>query len=535
VSLWLKYRYQKIMVAPKVLTKSQKTLFAGLGAILILAAIKLGLHLIFNRGYGYFRDELYYIICGRNLAIGYVDQPPLVAFIAAIEEKITGTSLSSFRFLPALAGAIKVLLAGLIAREMGGRRYAQLLAGAAVLFAPIFLGIDNFLSMNAFEPVFWGGCLYVTIRLINGANPKLWLIFGLLAGLGFENKHSMVFFGAGLFIGLLLTDARRLLASPWCWIGLSIGALVALPNIIWQFQNNFATFELLKNVKNSNKNIVLGPVPFFLEQIKVLNPLSGPLWIGGLLWLLVSKSARRYRYLGICYLATFAIIVALKGKNYYLVPIYPMLFAAGGAGLELWVTNRKEDRFHLAWLPVAYLLLLIITGSLLMPLALPILKPEQYVGYAKAVHLEPPRSERSHTAALPQIFADQFGWPEMTRQVADAFNTLSAEEQREAVIFTSNYGEASAINFFGTAYNLPPAISGHQNYFLWGTRGASGNVMIVIDDDDESLRKIYDEVLLYGRCQHPWAETYENSVNVYICRGIKQPLNELWPRAKKWL
>src|SRR4051812_14891490 len=239
-----------------------------------MAALTTAAHLVCVNQYGVFRDELYYLACGQHLDWGYVDRPPLVAVAARFSRTLFGNSLSSIRLLPALAGAAKFVLAGIIAREFRGRRWAVALACVAVLFAPIYLGIDNFLSMNAFEPVFWMGCAYIVARIANGASSRLWLWFGILLGLGLENKHSTVFFGVAMLAGLLLSRLRREFTKTWIWLGALVAVLIALPNVIWEMQHHWATYELLSNIAHSNKNVVLGPAAFIGQQILMMNPAS---------------------------------------------------------------------------------------------------------------------------------------------------------------------------------------------------------------------------------------------------------------------
>src|SRR5712692_5106601 len=212
---------------------------AGLSIFLFL------LHMLFNGRYGYFVDELYYLTCSHHLAWGYVDQPPLIAVATWLERVTLGDSLHASRFLPALAAGLRVLLTGLIARELGGRIYAQALACIAVIVAPLYLGLDNLLTMNAFEPLFWMGCALIAIKIIKGGDQRLWLLFGVLAGIGLENKHSMLFFGFGFFFGLLLTPERRLLRQPWIWLGGLLAFLIFLPNLVWETHRSFPTIELL--------------------------------------------------------------------------------------------------------------------------------------------------------------------------------------------------------------------------------------------------------------------------------------------------
>lgn len=498
--------------------------------ILCFGAATLLLHLLTNGGYGYFRDELYYIACGQHLAWGYVDQPPLSILLVRLSRMVFGDSLHGIRLLPAVAAAGTVVLTGMIARQLGGRAWAVALSCAASFTAPVYIINGNFFSMNAFEPLLWMGCIYFIIRIINGGPSSLWLWVGLLAGLGIENKHSTVFFGIAVAVAVLLSPERRHFTEKWIWLAGFIACLIALPNVIWQIQNNWATWELLSNVARSNKNVVLNPFDFLAQQVLLMNPGTLPLWLGGLIWLFASTDGRRYRALGIVYILALIEFIVLHGKVYYLAPAYPMLFAAGGIAVE------RLFRTRWSWLKPAMATLMILPAAILAPIALPILAPEKLVAYMQAIHFQPPRTETSHTAALPQYFADQFGWEQMVASVAQAYNRLSPEDKNRAAIFCQNYGQAGAIDFFGPQHGLPPAISGHQNYFLWGPGTCTGEIILVLDDDDDDEREQFAEVEDLGTVESsPWAMPWEQRQRILLCRGLKGDLRTIWPKVKNWL
>src|SRR4030095_14480835 len=405
---------------------TQKRSGSELTLIVLFSAVALLVHLLTNGRYGYFRDELYYIACSQHLAFGYVDQPPLSILLLRPSELLLGSSLFAIRLLPALAGAATVAITGFIARELGGRALAIALACAGSLCALFNLAVGNFSSMNAFEPLFWMGCVYLLVRIINGGSPALWLWFGVLIGLGLENKHSTAFFAAGIFVALLLTPERRHFAKKWIWFGGLIAFAIALPNLLWQLQNHWPTYELLSNVASSDKNVALSPAQFILQQIVFMNPGTLPLWLSGLIWLFGSRDGRRYRALGITYLVMLAEFIILHGKSYYLAPAYPMLLVAGGVDVGSVFSHR------LKWCKAVLLALILATGALLAPLAVPILPPAKLVAYTRAIGMRLPRTETSHTAPLPQIFADQFGWEEMAASVGHVYNHLRPEDKKRA-------------------------------------------------------------------------------------------------------
>jgi Dolichyl-phosphate-mannose-protein mannosyltransferase len=447
-----------------------------------------------------------------------------------LSQSLLGNSLFAIRLLPALAGAATVALTGLIARELGGRGWAVALGCAGSLCALFNLAVGNFFSMNVFEPLFWMGCIYLLVRIINGGSPILWLGFGAILGLSLENKHSTAFFSAGIFIALLLTPERRHFAEKWIWFGGLIAFAIALPNILWQAQHHWPTYELLNNIAHSDKNVALAPAQFIVQQVVFMNPGTLPLWLAGLVWLFGSRDRRRYMALGIIYLVILAEFIILHGKSYYLAPAYPMLLAAGGVAVERVFANR------LKWCKPALLVAILATSALFVPLAVPILPPGKLVAYMRAIGLQLPRTETAHTAPLPQIFADQFGWQEMVASMAHVYHHLRPEDEKRAAIFCQNYGEAGAIDFFGPKFGLPPAISGHQNYFLWGPRDWTGEVALVLDTRDDDERELFASVEDLGQIvSSPWAMPFERRTHIYLCRNLKMNVGGLWPRLKNWL
>jgi 4-amino-4-deoxy-L-arabinose transferase-like glycosyltransferase len=507
--------------------RQHRLLLTANGIILCMAACKLLVHLYAGRHYGYFVDELYYLACSRHLDWGYVDHPPLIALITSIARSLFGDSLPAIRFLPAVAGAGEVALAALIARELGGKRFAQGLAALATLVAPGILAGDNLLSMNAFEPLFWMGCAWLLIRIVKTGNQKLWIWFGILAGFGLENKYSMLIFGAGIVLGLLLSPQRRSLASPWLWIAGAAAFLIFLPNLLWNIRHHFPFLELQANIRRSGRDVPLGPLQFFGQEILTMHPLTLPVWLAGLWLFFGTKSGKPFRALGWAWVFAAVVIIALSPRVYYLYPAFPILFAAGAV---LW-----EARLHgqPAWRKLAWPALMAATGAVLAPLAIPVLPPETYIRYTKALHLAPPAIETHRLGPLPQIFADQFGWEEMAATVARVYNRLPVEIRPKTAIFAQNYGQAGAIDLFGPKYGLPPAISGHQSYFLWGPRGYTGESVIVMAGRQRDLESRFAAVEKVASVSHPYSMPYEH-FDVFYCRGLNQPLIEIWPQVKSW-
>jgi hypothetical protein len=501
------------------------------GGMMIVAGTafaKLVLHCVFNNRYGYFRDEFDYLACGDHLAWGYVDQPPLLPFLVRVSRVVLGDSLRSIRFLPALATSAVVVLTALIARELGGRRFALVLSAVAVLIAPVYLSGGSLLTTNCLEPLLWMGCVYFAILAIK-RDARYWVCFGVVAGLGLQEKYSIAIFGFGIVVGLLISKQRKALLSKWFWIGGLAAFVIFLPNLIWNVQNHWPFLELMHNIKTTGKDVQLSPIEFFAQQILLLHPLTAPIWIAGLFALLLSPRLKNYRFLGWCYLISFAAFVLLKGKNYYLAPIYPMLFAAGAITLE-----NGIERVRRGWLKPAILVLLLAGGAWFAPLVVPVLSIDRFIAYMDTLPFKVPRTEHSHmSAALPQHYADQFGWEEMTAMTAQAWSRIKPEERADCGIFAQDYGQAGAIDFFGRRYGLPPALSGHQTYFLWGPRGYSGNCLIVLDDRKEVLEQKFEHVEYVGSSDSPYA--LERNIPVFICKGAKfGSLEQIWPQLKKW-
>ena len=512
------------------------------------ALFKLLLHCTFNSNYGYFRDELYFIACGEHLAFGYPDHAPLVALVAKTNRVLFGDSLFALRLFPALAGAFKVFLTAVLVKEFGGKRFAAFLACLCVLCAPIYLAIDDLFSMNPFEPIFWMLCVYFAIKAIKGGSLRVskgaelefnksqaenssinWLFFGIFAGLGLMNKHSMLFFGFSLIVGLLLTSTRKVFLDKYFWLGGVIALLIFLPNIIWQIQNNFATLELLQNVQKSGKNVVMSPLQFFVSQILGMFPTAFPVWLAGIWFFLADKNGRRFRFLGIAYLVLLALMIYLKAKDYYLAPVYPMLFAGGAVWLEQLIERISLLRVVKYALPI----LIFIPAILVAPTLLPILPIETLVRYEEKMGFKPPKSEVGHTSELQQIFSDQLGWQEMVEKVADVYNHLPPEDRAKAGIYAGNYGQAGAIDFYGAKYGLPKAISPHQSYFLWGPREYTGEVLILLGASKERAEKSCNSVEEKTEVNFAYSESYEQ-YKIIICRNTKKPLPEIWQSLKFW-
>jgi hypothetical protein len=508
----------------------RESLFSGGMAIAwAVAAVAVLLQTLTDGRYGYFRDELYFIATSNHLAWGYVDFAPLAAVILRVNRVLFGESLHALRLLPALAQGAQIVLTGLIARALGGKRFAMFLSGVCVLVAPVVLVMGGRYSMNVFEPLLWMGCIYFLLLAINRNQPKLLVWSGVLLGLGLENKHSTAFFLFALVVGIVATSERRLLKSKWLWIAVGIAFLICLPNLIWQYQHDFPTWVDLNNVRKTGKNTVLPPLNFLLQQFMMLNPASALVWIAGLGFLLFHREGKRYRVLGVTYLAFLAVMMALHAKDYYLAPIYPMLFAAGGVYWEELIRRRAGLR----WVRVALPAFVAALGAVAAPLVIPILPIAKVVPYMKSLGIKLPHTETHDSEPLPQHFADEFGWPEMVAAVADVYNAMPPDERAKTGILAGNYGEAGAIDFFGARYGLPKSISAHQNYYYWGPRNYTGESLILLQWDLDDAQR-YCESVEKGPALDPFYGMDEEHYTILVCHGLKAPLASVWPKLKHW-
>ena len=488
-----------------------------------LAAAKIFLQFLGINHYGLFRDELYYIACGQHLAWGYVDQPPIIGLVAWLARHLFGDSLVAFRLFPVLAGAATVVLTGVLCRELGGGRLAQFLAATGVLLAPLFLAIDSFLSMNAFEPVFWLSGAWIVVRIVKGASPRLWLAFGVVAGIGLENKHTMLVFGFAIIVGLLLSDEYALFRSKWIWAGALLAFALFLPNLIWEVRHGWPQIQVVHNAQKF-KNVHLSAAGFLFEQVLFLHLFSLPLWVGGLAWYFFAPEGKRFRFLGWTYLIVLAMYMLLDGKSYYLLPAYPLLMAAGGLAFERFSESQRHRL-----LGVAYPAVLIVGGLVTLPFGVPVLPVDTFVTYSKAIpYARWVKTERDATAALPQFYADMFGWDNMAETVARVYHGLPQSEQASCAILAGNYGEAGAIDYYGPKLGLPRAISGHNSYYLWGPRGYSGACVILFGERSDEYKNYFGKVEHVATISNPYGMPSEQNVPVYLCRKPRAPLASQW-------
>jgi 4-amino-4-deoxy-L-arabinose transferase-like glycosyltransferase len=497
----------------------------GLRPSLVLFLVSMALHLLANGHYGFFRDELYFIVCGERPDWGYVDQPALVPLLAAASHHIFGDHLLGFRLLPALVMSITVAFSAEYTRILGGARFAQWLAGLCVLLGPIFLIQGVLFSTDMIQALTWLGLAWVLARLEQSGDERWWLAFGAIAGFSLNTKYLIAFFLAALAIGLLATPQRRSLAKPWVWLGALLALAMMTPNLLWQQAHGWPFIELGK-AGSGGKNLPMSLPQFFLQQMLQTGPLAALVWIAGLWAGMVRPKPASARAFPIAWAVLMLLFVQSHGKPYYLAPIYPILFGLGAVRIEAWLANPIGRGAVLALTAVA--------GTLTAPLTLPILPVETFIRYQSALGVTPSVGERQKTGVLPQYYADMFGWPELAAKVAAVYHALPPQDRARAVFWGNNYGEAAAIDVFGRPLGLPPALSGHNNYFLWGPRGADGQVIIIVGGDPRHFADLFRSYTIVGHIDAPYAMPYETDLPIYVLRGMKMPLARFWPMAKSY-
>jgi hypothetical protein len=494
-------------------------------ALTAVAVMVLSLHVLAVNNYGIFRDELYYLACGRRLAWGYVDHPPLVAVMARATS-VFGDSLLAIRALPILLAGVLVFITGAIARRLGGGVFAQVLAAALVSLGPHFLFVFHILSMNSAEVALWALAAWLLLAALQSRARWAWLAFGLTAGVGLLTKHSMGVFGLGVFVGLAATQARDVLRSPWPWIAGAIAAVMLAPHVAWQMSHGWPTAEFVRNAQEF-KIAEQSIGSFLLEVVLLVGPFTLPLWLAGWWWLIRGHLGVEGRVLGWCAAVVTLMFLLQQSKPYYVTPVWPVLIAAGAVALEEATLTRRTLR---------YAATVVLTAGALIgaPLALPILPIDTYVTYSRALGLTPTSQERQQLGVLPQHFADMHGWEALARTVSDVYQALPDEERASARVFAQNYGEAGAIEYFAGRYPLPRVISPHNSYWYWGP-GPDGGTLIVIGGDRADMERAFERVEQAGETACRYCMPYENGNPIWIGRGWKIPLRQVWDDERRFI
>jgi hypothetical protein len=508
----------RLGAARSELALSRSTIVIWTGALLTVA-----LHMAFNGLYGYQRDEFYYIACAKHLAWGYVDQPPLIAVIVDISTRVFGGTLGALRFLPACAAGGLVALAGSLARRLGGGIFATTVAMLGVALAPFDLAVGSLLTMNAFEPLLWFALALLVLDQIDAPRAWRWPVIGLIVGLGFLNKWSMGIYAVALLAAMLASPARRSIAVPGLGLAVAVAAALAGPNLAWQALHGWPQLQVLHNAELA-KNQHIPALVFVLEQLPLMNPLCAPLWIAGLYAL-----ARSGRYAGfaLAYGLLVGAEIVLHGKVYYVAPVYPALIAAGAVAIERATVARLPLRTGL----VAAIAL---AGIAIMPMATPALPLPQLLAYQHAIDVRPVKMENHPIGLVPQQFADQLGWTELESTIAGAVAGLSPGERTSAAILTGDYGQAAALDFLGRRDNLPPAISGHNQYYVWGPRGEHAAI-VAVGIPRAVLAREYRSIEVVATYASPYVLPENSNLPVYVCRRPRIPLARFWRQLRNYL
>jgi 4-amino-4-deoxy-L-arabinose transferase-like glycosyltransferase len=490
-----------------------------------LIALVIGLvHLAVAGRYDIFRNELYFIVCGRHPDFGFVDQPPLVPLLAAATQ-LFGDNPWLLR-LPAVAAAAGlVLLTAYFARLLGGNSTSAWVAGLAAGIAPALMALTTTTTTATFEPIAWTAFAYFLTRAVVQGDRRAVLWAGLVAGIAMEAKYGIAFWLVPLGIGVLMTSVRRILVWPALWLWVLVGVLVALPSLIWQALHGWPFLEVHANHLTTGANFTGSPIRFEVIQLFAMNIVLAPLWIAGVVAPFFWAPLKPARFLSVGLIGATVLVFVAHGKDYYLFPVYPSLFAVGAV-----IVARIRPVVRTAWLMAALMVSLIFA-----PIALPILDPPPLAAYLAFSHLAPPPSEAAAVGApLTQLFSDELGWRDLEKQVASVYHSLPADERSRTAILAVDYGEAAALDVYGQRDRLPPVLCGQNQYFLWGARGYDGSTIIHINGDPNRWRRGCDSVEVVGKFGVPYAMPYENERPIFICRGLRRNLSEIWSRLKRY-
>jgi 4-amino-4-deoxy-L-arabinose transferase-like glycosyltransferase len=485
------------------------------------------LHAAFAGRYDLFRDELYFIVCGRHPAFGYADQPPVVPLLAAGFYAL-GHSVWMVRLPACLAAAAVAWLSVRFVRLAGGGTVAAVGAALCVSIAPMLMGILAVFNTTVFEPFIWTLIAFCLVKaVLTGDRRALWLC-GLAAGIDLEIKYALVFWCFSLAVGLAATPERKLLLRKDLWIGVAIAAVIAMPSLVWQALHGFPFLELAAAAKY--KNADTPPVAFLLNQVLVMGPLLAPVWLAGLAAPFAVARLKPLRFVAIGFVVCVALVMLTHGKDYYLAACYPVLFVVGAVAIAHWVTSLAGRIALAGWAAAA-----VAFSAWIAPLALPILPVPQLKAFVQHFPLKPQQQEKSFAGTLlPQVFADQLGWRDFTAEVGAAWAKIPAAERARTSIKVENYGEAAALDVYGASYGLPPALSGHNQYYLWGPRGQNPVNVLVVQNHFERLVPYCRQASVLATTFSPDAMAYENGKVIAYCQGLKMNIHTLWPELKNF-
>jgi hypothetical protein len=414
---------------------------------------------------------------------------------------------------------------------MGGRSGAQTSAAILGGFMPVALAFGGFFSMNPIDLGFWILIALVVCRLLGDGDRRWWWVLGVAVGLGLLNKYSVLFLTVGLAVGILLSPLRRELLSRNRLIGSLVVVACVLPHLIWQIREGWPTVEFMRQAQE-HKIAAMSVGEFWSEQFLMANPPFLPVGLLGLVGLLFLPRLRTWRPVGTAFVVVAIWLTVQKAKPYYLAPAYPMIMAAGAVLLEHWLSRRR--RLFLTGsivLPVLF----VAVGLAIAPLVIPLLSVEAYISYEQKLGLRPKNMENNAVGALPQHFADRFGWPELAAAVVGVYSSLPAAEQEKCLIVTGNYGECGAINYYARGFDLPPAVSGHNSCWSWWPEDGSWEVVLVAGVSRQTLEEFFENVEAGGRRTSEMAMPSERDLTVWVCRGWKLDPGRLRALARNYI
>lgn len=483
----------------------------------------------FNKSYGLFIDEFYYLACANNPAFGYVDHPPFAPFFLMFIKFIFGSSIYVIRFFPAAAGAATVFLSGKLAEKMGGGKFAKITSAVTVAGIPTLAVFSSFYSMNVFEPLLAIVFILLVVDLVNKNALANWIPIGVVMGLGMMNKHTFGLVIAAVLTSFILTGRWKLLLNKWFAAGAVIAFMIFLPNVIWQMLNHYPSLEFYRNI-NTGKNIYTPPLQFIIAQLITMSPFVMPVWLAGVIYLLTSKKYRTYNYISVFFLISF-IVVLFSGSSRpdRLMYIYPVIIPGGAIFFDN-VINKFRLKFFRP-----FVLLAVLAGIFMsLPLILPYYNYNAVAAYVKKTGFNT-ELEKGKKPPLPQLLADRIGWEEKVKLVIDSYNSLSPEEKSRVIIACNNYGDAGAVEYYGRGLNLPPVVCAHNNYYLWSKNRLKGNILLQLTKVEyiDGFKKRFDSVrVAEGEFRNSFVSPHENNLRVLICTGPKMPLPAMLKKSK---
>lgn len=499
--------------------------------IIACAIAKFTIHMLTATNYGYFVDELYTIALSKHLAFGYVDLPPLVPALLALNRVILGESLLAIHVLPALAGSATLVLVCLITKKIGGGLYAIGLSALAFIVAPVWLIMYSFFAYDGFDQLILASFIYVLVSFIQTGNRKLWLALGLVAGIACLSKATILYLGPGFLVALLISKYRKDLLTPWPWLGLGIILVLISPYLFWEYSNQWPTLEYWASYR-ANVLPELSVWQYLVNILLLMNPLLLPLLALGLYRVFKRFGDVDYSFFAVLFLVSLVFLFGLKAKTYMLVELFMPLIAAGA----IFVEERLAGAGWRKMVKVALVPYLLIAGILVVPWALPMLPPAQMRDYARdfGFMYQPIKFDKLPRTSFPQEIANRIGWDHLAQVVGGVYNGLPADERKSCGIFAEWYGPAGAIDHYGLQYGLPPATSGHLTYYLWGPGKAFGECTIVIAQDASLYYGIYSDIQQVATVNNDDAMPYNTNLHIYICRKPKAPVDEIWPHMKNY-